>query len=187
MADTPIDNQDKKLLKSTKIDKERILKKRAGEDREKLAAMGQESETKGAKWVMEEDRKKEQEEKKIQEAKQEILTDARKKRVEYTQKLYDEMMREMVNWTDELPEGVSWYPQITSKGLVMWVHVGIEWHAKGMKVTGEVKYDMNGVYKMITQAITFAQEKTHPEGTTDRIIKPTKSQVSSYGRSNKSN
>ena len=161
---------------ATKLDRERFLKKQSGEDLEKITAMGQESEKKSVKWVQEVGKEMEQEEKRQQDNARDYLEGAKKKVFTYKDALLKEMRREMLNWEEELPKGFNWFPMYTSKGLVMWLKNNKgEWFAKGLKLSGEPKYDLNGVARLIVGAVEEASKQMEKSQQTDNgIILPYK-------------
>lgn len=163
------------LDKLSKLEKERVLTKTIGEENEKLEAMGQESNRKAAKWVQEEGKRQRKEEQIKSDDAMTKLWDARGKVFTYRDKLLEEMKREMENWSDELPEGFSWFPMFTSKGLVMWLkNRNGDWFAKGLKISGEPKYDLNGVARLIIGAVEEANKQVEPIKKPNGLILPYK-------------
>ena len=161
---TPLD----KLLK---IDKERELKNIAGEDNEKLEAMGQESETKAARWVKEEGEKERHGESERQAETEWKLSDARGKLITYKSLLIQELKRLMGNWAEDLSSGWSWYGMETEKGIVLWLrNPEREWMVRGMKVSGLPKYDLNGIFRIVMDALRESQPKKKEE--TPKVILP---------------
>lgn len=156
----------KNLKALNKLDRERELKKIAGEDSEKLEAMGQESEKAAAKWVMEEGEKERHEEAEQQAETEWTLNDHKDQVLTYKTLLVKELRRLMENWIDELPEGWSWYAGYNEKGIVLWLRdKDRNWYARGMKVSGLPKYDLNGIFKLMMKAIEYAKPKVEPQDT----------------------
>ena len=151
------------LDKLSKLDKERVLKKEIGEQTEKLEAMGQESDRKAAKWVKEvgkEERKKEQDR---QDVVMEILDKSKKHILTYKEQLMKEMIHEMKYWDDDLPTGYNWAPQSTDKGIVLWIrNPKKEYFAKGIKLSGEPKYDLNAIARIIVGAVKEMEKQSTP-------------------------
>lgn len=144
------------------------------EEQEKIETLGQDSNKKAKKWVEEEIKEQDKQEKKHQDDAMEILTDARKKIFTYKDALLKEMRREMINWLEDLPQGFTWHAMYTSKGLVLWLRNNKgEWYAKGLKLSGEPKYDLNGIARLIVSAIKEANDQVKPKKT-DGIILPYK-------------
>ncbi len=134
-----------------------MKKKKAIDKIEELDAMGQEDEIKAAKWVMEKGREDEKEEKETKAIAEEVLQDARRTKERYYQKLLEQAFR--LIHTIELPTGYHVGAFYTKSGLVVWVTTPKkQWFAKGMKVSGEVKYDMNGVDRLLIKACDFIDD-----------------------------
>lgn len=162
------------LDKLLKLDKSRVIKLQFGGNQEKLEAMGQESEKKAAKWVQEEGRQEREAEQKIQDNATDALWSSRKQVLTYKGRLVEEMQREMDNWADELPEGFNWMPQSTQKGIVLWIrNPQRDYYAKGLSLSYEPKYDLNGIARLIVRAVEEATKQATPK-TDNGIITPYK-------------
>ncbi len=140
----------------TKLEQERIIKKEIGQETEELEATGQESDAKAVKWIQElqkdEDKKLETEEAIVQEK----LHAARGKVFTYKDTLFNYM--KSLKHSFDIPEGFRWDCIKTSKGLTLWIrdHNG-NWYARGTKVCGELKYDMNAVQRILIDGIDFME------------------------------
>ena len=160
------------LDKLTRLERHRVIKKQAGEDKEKLEAMGQESEHKAKKWVQEVGKEEDKKEKKRID---EVMTklDASKSHVmTYKELLIEEMRKEMGYWDDDLPTGFNWLPQSTEKGIVLWIrNPKREYYAKGIKLSGEPKYDLNAIARLIVGAVK-EMEGQEPKKTENGIYLP---------------
>lgn len=142
--------------------------KSLGDQVEELDAMGQENEVKAAKWVIEKGKEVDQEEQQIKDLAHEILEKARKGKELYRQGLLKQVFR--LIHTMDVPMGYHIGAFYTSKGLVVWVMHKKKWFAKGMKVTGEVKYDLNGVDRIMVKAADFIDGLVDDENKTESGI-----------------
>lgn len=144
-------------------------------DEEHLEAMGQESDKKAAKWVKEVGKEKVKEEEKAQDDAMEKLDDAKNSMGLYKERLLEEMKREMEIWRDDMPPGFNWLAQYTSKGLVLYFrNPQHEYFARGLTISGEPKYDINGVARLIVTAMQEIQKQIPEEIPQDKIIVPYK-------------
>ena len=144
-----------KLLESlTKHQAEQESRKRSEELAEELDVLGQDDEKKGAKWVIEkgkETRHKEDEQKAQVEWK---LNDQKGRVFTYSDILLGELKRMMGEWDEYRPNGFQWLAIKNSKGIVLWFRdKDGNWFAKGMKVSGIPKYDMNGIERLMHGAL----------------------------------
>jgi len=133
------------LHKLTKLRKEEELKRRAREVEEQLSEMGQDSEVKAAKSVIELHNEQEKEEKEAEARKIEVLTEKRKgpKIFSYKEQLaiyLAEMLRE-----ENFPEGWHWMVEIVSKGLMVEVFNKnrSKRQSRRFAISGEPKYDFH--------------------------------------------
>lgn len=160
------------LDKLTKLEKIKEIKRQAGEDAEKLEAMGQESEHRAKKWVQEVGKQEREKEKKRVDDVMERLFDSRKFVLTYKGLLIEEMRKEMGYWSEDLPRGFQWRVQSTEKGIVLWIRTPQgSYLAKGIKLSGEPEIDLNAIARLIVNGV---QEMTkYEEKTPNGIIVPT--------------
>lgn len=164
----------KPSIGGTKAEREKILKKELGEQTEKIEAMGQENEHQAAKWVKEEGKRIRKEEQKKRDDVTEQLYDSRHHIQTYKEKLLEEMRREMAVWSEELPKGYGWFCQGTSKGIALYYHdQSKQWYGKGLIIANDPKYDLNGIARLIVEAVDTAVKQSEPVRD-DGIIVPYK-------------
>lgn len=149
-------NQIKPLDSMLRIDAEKESKRRAGEAAEELDTLGQESEVKGAKWIIEHDKEQKKEEQRVKAIKEEILADARKKRETYARALMVDWSSTMKLWASELPQDGYWWVKGTPDAITLYMKVGDRIYGRATKISGEIKYDRNAMYRFITGALILA-------------------------------
>ena len=120
---------------------------------EELLAMGQDSETKAAKWVIEkgvEDRKAQDEEDYYTA---EGIGKAQKNEGLYKFKIKEEAKKRIVSY--DIPKGYLVDCVLTSKGLAFgWRYWSNKvWFMKGMLISGQVLADLQEVDRLINQAL----------------------------------
>lgn len=136
----------------TQLEKEKKSKLLAGELEEKIDAMGQESEEKAAKWVMEEGAREREGEEEKEAIAQWQLEDSRKQRVTYQSQLLKEANRRLRDY--DIPKEFAAGVQLTSKGLVFWyMNPDRRMFAKGMQISTIPVFDLNGVDRLLVQLI----------------------------------
>ena len=151
----------KKLHTLTPLDAERESKLRAEEEAHKIDVMGQENEKIAAKWVIEEGKEKEKEEKREEDEALTRLTDAKKKILSYKELLVRELQRGLYLWNSELPKGWIWQGGSTSKGIVLFIRGPMGFtYARGMKVSTLPYYDLNGLRKLMGEGLDFIETET---------------------------
>lgn len=138
----------------SKLEKQKVLKRQAAEDAEKVSVLGQENEHKAAKWVKEvgkEDRK--QEAQRVADTLTK-LDDVKGNIVTYKGKLMEEMRKEMGYWIDDVPTGFHWASQSTDKGIVLWIkNPQGEYFAKGISLSNNPEVDLNAIARIIVTAL----------------------------------
>lgn len=133
-------------------------KKNAALEAEEIDAMGQESETGAVKWVQEKQKNIDKQQAEEMGREQEDLEHKRRYRKNpYLQAVLALALRLLGEYS--APQGYETAALLTDKGLVVGLHKrGYRWYAKGMKITGEPKYDINGVERLVGQAILSLDE-----------------------------
>ena len=118
--------------------------------------MGQESETKAAKWVIEDGKEQEKKEKGTEDETREVLHDKQGQKFTYKDLLYKEFHRKLRLYAEDLPHGVGWGLSKTDKGIVLYIQYRGKIYARGMLVSQDVRYDMNCIDRMIQKALLVA-------------------------------
>ncbi len=132
---------------------------------EELDAMGKDSETEAAKWVIEKNRQLEKETTQKKQDEKQVLQDKRKflstphKTDPYKENLLVLLKTAMIDNRDEVPKGYVWEARITDKGVVL----GIQRPDKrvflrGMKVSGFAEFDHQGISRLVFSALDQIQE-----------------------------
>lgn len=138
----------------SKLDVVRKSKIKAAELAQELDTLGQDSEEKAAKAVIE----KGQEEEKIEAKKEadslEKITDARRNDNDYTQALLREAKILALGY--DLPKGFLWSLKVTSKGLALFIKApNGKMFAHGMKIIYEPYHDMKGSHALLIKGLDF--------------------------------
>ena len=122
------------------------------EENEKVEVMGQESETKAAKWVIEENREQEVKENEARAAAQSILEEDKRKKFLYKATLVKEILRQQKTY--DLPVGFKWGARPTEEGVMVWFK-DLEGNiaAVGMKPSGKPMYDLNWIDRRLNDAL----------------------------------
>lgn len=162
------------LKGTTSLEKSKIIKKEAAEEAEKLQVLGQESDTKAKPYIVESVKNQLKQEQKDVDDAMEKLADAKGRKLTYKEALLTEMRREMENWIEDLPQGFTWYPKGTDKGIELWLRNNQnQWYAKGLILSGTPEIDLNGVARLIVSAIKESKDQVKPK-TSQGIILPYK-------------
>ena len=144
--------KDTKLASLTPLDQKRLSKQRAQEETEKIDALGQESETKAVKWVIEEgerERKEQAEEEAVARWK---LEDVKKTVWTYKDSLLKEANRQIPSY--ELPSGFLIKASSGKQGLLFFVRdLKGNWYVKGMKISNIPMYDLQGIQRMVDKCL----------------------------------
>jgi hypothetical protein len=158
----------KKLLQEmTKLEAEKESRKRAELEADEIDTLGQDSEIKAAKSVIEKQKEvdhQESEERAVSEWK---LTDAKNKVWTYNDSLIQEAIRMIL--LSDVPAGYRLAPRITKKGLAFWIRDKEgNWYIDGMKISGLPKYDLNCLDRKIGKALDFIDKLEEKYGTTNQ-------------------
>ena len=166
----------KPLSQLNRFDAEKQSKMRVQEEAEKIDVLGQESEEKGAKWVIEEGEKKRKTEEEQEAQDQWKLHDARGRIITYSQLLLDDMKRLMQQLATDFPPNVAWLAVKNPKGVVLWIRSpDREWYARGMKICGTPKYDLQGITRLVHKGLDLIESwepKEQEKKTANGIILP---------------
>jgi hypothetical protein len=137
----------------TKLEQEREDKKTIGAIVEEIEAEGQDSDIKAAKFVIEKGREKDKQE----EEKEFETRDKLEKRANNTNLYRDSVKNEARRRISEydIPRGFQIDCVLTTKGLAFGYKYFTDkmWFMKGIKLSGMPIYDLNGVDRMINQAL----------------------------------
>ena len=138
----------------TKLEQERKSKKDAGELIEQIQSTGSENESLGIKSSLELGKNQEEKERNLESVAREILEEQRRTKEGYKIALYDEFLRRCL--TADLPPSHRWGVKSTDKGFVLYVETpSKKVYARGMLISGEVKYDLNCIDRLIVKALDF--------------------------------
>jgi hypothetical protein len=149
---------------------------------EEIDTMGQESEAKAVKWVQEIENNRQKEEMYELSKNEEKLSDKRKhKKNPYYESLLKMAKDELEQY--DIPVGYNTDILLKENGKIVFglQKVGFRWYAKGMNISGEPKYDINCVQRMVVQMMLsidelYEQHENHQ--TKEGIQLPTKSKFS---------
>ncbi len=134
-------------------------RKNASQLAEELEATGQESEEKAAKWVIEKEKTEEAVRQQAEDKDQDILAHKRKyKKNDYFVALYNLAKRKISEY--DINPGYNVDVILKDDGRIIFglQKVGFRWYAKGMKICGEPKYDINCVERMVIQLFIALDE-----------------------------
>jgi len=146
--------KNKSLKSMTRLEAEKESKRRAEESLEELDTLGQENETKAAKWVIEKEKDNLHTESEKKAEAEWKLHDARKTVWTYNDSLVDEMIR-MILMSD-VPPGYRLAPRAVKEGMQFWIRDKEgSWYVKGMTISGIPKYDLNGLDRNLEKALNF--------------------------------
>lgn len=137
----------------TKLEQERENKKTVGETSDLLDALGQDSESKGAKVAKELAREEHDAKEKRDITTVEKLESARSKKYDpvYYQSILAECILRMQDY--QLPIGFRWKASVSTEGLAMHLGTPIGTYAGGVKITGVPYNDAKGVIGLVNQAL----------------------------------
>lgn len=142
---------EKKHRFHSKLQMEKLRKKMVAGEEEKLDVLGQESEKKAKKWIIEEGKKTEKKEKEIEDAWQDVLHASRKKKNTYYKKLMFRLysMIEEIEWPKVYEYGV-WFD---GKGILLAVKdkFGKLWK-KAFIPSFDPKFDLNACFRFAVWA-----------------------------------
>jgi len=119
---------------------------------ERIDAMGQESETKAAKWVIENESDEQKDRNKFEADQLDVLTEKRKfTKGNYYINLYQYAKKQLSLY--DIPRGYNVDIVLKKEGKLIFglQKNGYRWYAKGMNICGEPKYDINCVDRLIIQ------------------------------------
>lgn len=132
------------------------MKKKVVEMIDELEAAGQDSEKEALKVIKQLQDKEEKKEKEQDALAWEKLHKAKQTRLTYKDALLDHMKLLKDTYNSEIPRGYLWFIIPTEKGIMLSVRTKTgKWYAKGTKVAGEPKYDLNAVERLIWKALEF--------------------------------
>lgn len=135
----------------TKLEADRLRKKLAAEEEEKIEVLGQESTKKSKKWIIEEAEKSKSEEKKKEEQKLEKLDDVKKSVLTYRQHLMfylHDLVLEI-----KLPKEYFWGVWYDGKGIRLTIRDKYKkLHQRAFKICYDPKYDLNKIYEFAVWA-----------------------------------
>lgn len=146
----------------TKLEAERQSKALARELEEQLDATGQDSETAGAKAVMELHKEEQAEEQQKKEVERFLLEESRKRKLTYWQALVTVCRRQMGEY--DLPKGFIWGAFLKKLdnnecGLVVWFRSDLGQRAEvAMKISGEPKFDVNWIDRRIPDTLDVIEK-----------------------------
>jgi len=136
----------KKYKIRSKLEEEKARKKLQQKEEEKLEVLGQESDKKAKKWIIEEGKNTEKEEKEHDALWHDILHKSRKKKIDYRKMLMTRLykMVEEIDWPESYEYGV-WFD---GKGVVLAVKDKFKklWK-RAFKPIHEPKYDLNACFR----------------------------------------
>mgnify|MGYP001578629582 CR=1 FL=1 len=142
----------------TKYDLSKESKKKAWEEGERIDWLGQDSERKGAKAVIEENKELEKKEYKKTAEQLTKLNDIKRNEEVYRQRL--RVIGQARARKYDIPKGFLWTLELTSKGIVLWIaDPKRRTYARGMKISGNPLYDLNGIDRLIDKGLTFIDGK----------------------------
>ncbi|MGH2612147.1 MAG: hypothetical protein ACRDFB_03750 [Rhabdochlamydiaceae bacterium] len=133
--------------------------KNASDFVEELEATGQESETKAVKWIQEVENKRiARNACDILTKEEELEKQRRGKKNPYFQSLYEMAKKELSEY--DIPKGYMVDILLKEDGRIIFglQKVGFRWYARGMKISGEPKYDINCVQRMVIQMMLSLDE-----------------------------
>lgn len=163
-----------KPLKSlTKIEAEKQSKLLAGELAEELDVLGQESDLKAAKWIKEKEKEVEKTAEEKNAVVEEKLANAENNYYLYRDRMLNHAKEQFKGF--DVPPGFYYGVYLTDKGLVFWFRApNGKSYAKGMKISTFVVEDMQGVIRLIHQALD------HIEMIDEEIRNPVRSKGGIY-------
>lgn len=146
-----LDSLEKKtVLNKTKLELEKESKAQAEEFSEHLEAVGQESELKAAKWVIETEKQNEKESQKVKDDLAEFFSDKKTRREVKTYSyylaklLYKSLLNSVV-----FPKGFQWRVTHNVRGVAVIIRDPRgQFQSKGFKPCGQQKYDLNALSKI---------------------------------------
>lgn len=149
---------------------------------EEIDAMGQESETKAVRHVQEVEKNRQQQDSYNTLTLQEDLEKKRRyKKNPYYQSLLNLAKKELSNY--DVPKGYQLDVLLKEDGRLIFglCKIGFRWYAKGMKICGDPKYDINCVERLAVQSMLsldelYEQHELHQ--TKDGIQLPVKDKFS---------
>ncbi len=131
-------------------------KKQIFKEMEELEATGQDSEEKGAKAVIKIQKEFEENQKKQDARTWELLHSKRRTVANYKDALLNHMKLLKDNFNDEVPPGYQWWIMPTEKGILLTVRTKEgKWVGKGTMVSGEPKYDINAVERLLFKGLEY--------------------------------
>ena len=130
----------------TKLEEEKVRKKLIQEEEEKLDVLGQKSDKKAKKWIIEEGKNTEKKEKETDAVWQDVLHSSRKKKTDYYTKLMFRLkgMVDEIDWPKAYEYGV-WFD---GKGIVLAVKDKYKKNWKRVFVPSfDPKFDLNACFR----------------------------------------
>ena len=149
----------------TKHEQDLKNRKAIGEFKEELDTLGQDSEEKAAKWVIE---KGKEDRKKADEAEARILEGLEKEKnkrfTHYHEALYKTAKRKILEYG--VPPKYYMDCQLTPKGLLFGFrsYASKKWEMKGMKITMIPRYDLFAIIMMINDALDEISKREKVNG-----------------------
>lgn len=147
------------MTNSMSLLNEKVSKKNASDLAEEIDAMGQQSEEKAVKWVQEVENRNLKEQSNSESKNIEDLEHKRRyAKNPYYQSLYNLALQELKQY--DIPRGYNVDILLKEDGRMIFglQKQGFRWYAKGMKVCGEPKYDINCVQRMVVQMMLSLDE-----------------------------
>lgn len=156
---------------------DQLSKRNAGQLAEELDAMGQESEEKAVKWVQEVENRNEKKRQETDARQYEVLDKKRRfKKNDYFESLLTLANRKIGEY--DIPRQYNVQAILKDDRLIVGLQkIGYRWYAKGMKICGEPKYDINCVERLVVQCFLALDElESHHEEhrTKSGIVLPSK-------------
>jgi len=160
----------------TKLEQEKLRKRKLAETLEVIEATGQESEKKAAKWVIEVEKEREKKEEKAKAELKEKLWGSRRKKIFYNKTLLNFFKKRLrtIDW----PLLYKYKVSSNEKGIEIEVITpqGVK-YAKGIKTVGEPEYDLYGAFILALQTENLLDKLEHRlayQRTKSGIILPNK-------------
>lgn len=146
-----VDKLEQKILKKqkakTKLEEEKESKLKVGELEEELDLLGQESEEKAAKWVIETENKNVKERKDVQDDIKEFLND--KQRFNTYEYYLAKLLYKAILGSVEWPKGFKWRSIHNTKGIALVViDPKGQYFSKGFKPVHHPEYDLNALSRI---------------------------------------